>query len=348
MIDVGSSPQRLLGIQGTLLCEEIESQSLQANALGDSASRLLPVYLPPGYDPEGSARYPTLYCLHAFGADASALLGTTPWTLNAVQWLDRQITTRRVPPAILVIVDGFTSYGGSQYVNSALNGDYATYVTRDVIGFVERRFRCIPRASARGLFGKSSGGFGTLHLVMEYPGLFATAAAQSADAYFPYCYTSQFTHAQRQFEQHGGVAKFVATFQKMPKKPHPALLAINIVAMSAAYSPKPQASAPLDFDLPFDPATGELREDIWERWLRFDPARTCTERLDGFKALRRLHVECGRRDQYTLDIGARILAHRLREAGVDVQHEEFNDDHSSIGYRHEVIYPALLRDLDVE
>jgi hypothetical protein len=58
------------------------------------------------------------------------------------------------------------------------------------------------------------------------------------------------------------------------------------------------------------------------------------------------YVDCGRRDEYGLDIGARIFVARLREMGLEVWHEEFDDDHGNIGYRHEVSLPALAEVLD--
>ena len=70
-----------------------------------------------------------------------------------------------MPPALLVLVDGFTRLGGSQYVDSIHNGDYATYTVRDVVGHVDARYRTIAAEGGRAVLGKSSGGFGAMHLV---------------------------------------------------------------------------------------------------------------------------------------------------------------------------------------
>lgn len=50
---------------------------------------------------------------------------------------------RLFPLALRVVVDGFTRLGGSQYVNSVHNGDYETYVIRDVIGLVDSTYRTL-------------------------------------------------------------------------------------------------------------------------------------------------------------------------------------------------------------
>ena len=80
---------------------------------------------------------------------------------------------------------------------------------------------------------------------------------------------------------------------------------------------------------------------MFERWLRFDPAEVCLQKRPELERLRLRYVDCGRRDEYALDIGARVLAARMREMGLQVRHEEFDDDHRNVGYRYEISLPAL-------
>src|SRR5664279_2651006 len=115
---------RLFGLAGMLRVDRIESSALADNPLGDAAVRTLAVYTPPGYDAEGSKRYPVLYCLHGYTGDVGALVATRPWETNVVQWIDRLIGSGAMAPAILAIVDGNTRLGGSQYLDSIHNGAY--------------------------------------------------------------------------------------------------------------------------------------------------------------------------------------------------------------------------------
>ena len=69
-------------------------------------------------------------------------------------------------------------------------------------------------------------------------------------------------------------------------------------------------------DLPWDQKTGELRDEVFARWLAFDPVEMCLEKKAEFARLRLSYVDCGRRDEYFLDLGARILVGRLREMGI--------------------------------
>ncbi|HTD34898.1 MAG TPA: alpha/beta hydrolase-fold protein, partial [Candidatus Elarobacter sp.] len=161
---------RLQGLRGALHLDFVDSPALRDNALGDPSVRPLAVYTPPGYDAEGSRRYPVLYVLHGYTGNTGALIATRAWETNVVQWIDRLVAADRMPPAILAIVDGFTRLGGSQYVDSVHNGDYATYTVRDAIGHVDANYRTIASEGGRAVLGKSSGGFGALHLCLEHPG----------------------------------------------------------------------------------------------------------------------------------------------------------------------------------
>ncbi len=336
---------QLLRIEGDLRVEWIESDALRNNAYGDPHRRPIAVYTPPGYDPGGSTRYPVLYLLHGYTGDAVALLAARPWEVNAVQWIDRLIGERRMPSALLAIVDGFTRLGGSQYVNSMQNGRYADYVVNDVIGHVDRTFRTIAREGGRAVLGKSSGGFGALHLSMESPGTFCACASHSGDSYFRGALVPMFREAARILERYGGdIAAFVEGFEKKPKRPQPEYTTMEMLGYAAAYTPR--SAAAFDVELPFDRETGELLDDVFARWLAFDPVERVHARCAELSRLRLRYLDCGRRDEYGLDIGARILAQRMRSLGLDVLHEEFDDDHRNVGYRYERSLPALAAVLD--
>ncbi len=335
----------LMGLHGHLNFDAIESPALAGNALGDPARRALIVYTPPGYDAEASVRYPTLYCLHGYTGNALGLIAARPWERNVVQWMDRLITNAEMPPAILVLVDGFTRLGGSQYVNSIHNGDYATYVTRDVIGHVDAHYRTVACEAGRAVFGKSSGGFGAMHLVLEYPGTFAAFASHSGDSYFRYASPPAFPAVQRTLEAHSySIAAFVEGFERKNKRRQPEYLTMEMLGYASAYSPR--SAERFDLDMPFDLQTGELRDDVFARWLAFDPVERVAGREDALRRLRLRYLDCGRRDEYGLDIGARLVTQRMRELGLDVRHEEFDDDHRNVGYRYEISLPALAAVLD--
>ncbi|MEA2687626.1 MAG: hypothetical protein QOD51_233, partial [Candidatus Eremiobacteraeota bacterium] len=276
--------------------------------------------------------------------DVGAIVSTRAWETNVVQWADRLIVDGAMPPAIVAVVDGFTRLGGSQYVDSVHNGDYATYTVRDVIGHVDANYRTIAREGGRAVFGKSSGGFGALHLCLAHPGTFAAFASHSGDTYFRYAHLPSFPATQRALEQFGSAQAFVEEFERRPKRPQHWYSAIEMIAYAAAYSPA--AAKAFAVDMPFDLDTGELRDDVFARWLAFDPCERVASGRAALERLRLRYLDCGRKDEYGLDIGARVFTKRCRDLGLEVRHEEFDDDHRNVGYRYEISLPALADALD--
>jgi S-formylglutathione hydrolase FrmB len=336
-----------LGLRGGLHFDRVHSQALANNPLRDPSERPAIVYTPPGYDAQASRRYPVLYVLHGYTGDALALVSSRPWERNVVQWADLLVRERRMPPALLVLVDGFTRLGGSQYLDSVHNGNYAQYVLHDVIAHVDRSYRTIAHEGGRAVLGKSSGGFGSLHLCMAYPGTFGAFASHSGDCYFTYAHPPSFPAAQRTLEKHGwDIAAFVNGFERKFKRPQDEYATMEILGYAAAYSPN--SATAFDVELPFERTTGALREDVFARWLAYDPVERVEASQAALKRLRLRYIDCGRRDEYGLDIGARVLTARIRELGLDVRHEEFDDDHRNVGYRYEVSLPALAGVLDKE
>jgi enterochelin esterase family protein len=246
---------------------------------------------------------------------------------------------------ILVLPDCFTRLGGSQYLDSTATGSYETHVVREIVPEVDRRYRTLAHRRHRGVTGKSSGGYGALVLGMRHPDVFGALASHSGDAAFDYCYRPDFPAVVRAAHKHGSLERFLDDFEKSPKKSHDQIAVLNILAMAACYSPNPAKPPPLAFDLPFDLSTGEIVEDVWRRWLRWDPVEMASSHADALRSLSLVFLDCGRRDEFRLDVGARILASRLRALGVPFEHEEFDDGHMDIPYRYDVSLPKLGRAL---
>jgi hypothetical protein len=338
---------RLMRVRCDVRIDFINSDALANNPLGDPSERPVAVYLPPDYEASSERRYPVLYVLHGYTGDVAALISARPWETNVLQWADYLITTGAMPPAIVVVVDGFTRLGGSQYVDSIHNGNYATYTVRDVIGFVDANYRTIAREGGRAVLGKSSGGFGAMHLVLEHPGVFCAFASHSGDSYFPYAHPPSFTNVQRTLEAHDNdIETFVTAFETKHKRSGAEYSTIEMLGYAAAYSPR--SAKAFDLDLPFDRKTGELDQAVFDRWLQFDPAERVASKRAELERLRLRFIDCGRRDEYNLDVGARVVAERIRALGLDVRHEEFDDDHRNVGYRYAVSLPALAAVMDTE
>jgi enterochelin esterase-like enzyme len=86
-------------------------------------------------------------------------------------------------PMIVVIPDGTCRWGCGQWVESAVTGNFEQCVLHDVIPQVDQTYRTIVDASSRGVFGFSSGGFGSWNLASRHPDVFGATAVLSADSW---------------------------------------------------------------------------------------------------------------------------------------------------------------------
>ncbi len=119
------------------------------------------------------------------------------------------------------------------------------------------------------------------------------------------------------------------------------MLVLELMAMAACYSPN-TAVEPLGFELPFDIRTGEIRQEIWQRWLAFDPVNMVDPYQDNLRQARFCYVDCGKRDQFNLWIGARQMQAKLLKFDIDHIYEEYDSDHFFNAQRAETKeYPAL-------
>jgi S-formylglutathione hydrolase len=98
--------------------------------------------------------------------------------------LDAVITQHRAAEMIVVMPDGWSRYGCSQWVDSPVNGNFEQYVTQEVVAYVDSHYRTIASPESRGIVGISSGGLGAWHLGSRHPDVFGGMVLLSADSYF--------------------------------------------------------------------------------------------------------------------------------------------------------------------
>jgi enterochelin esterase-like enzyme len=128
------------------------------------------VYLPPGYAAHPHRRYPVLYLLHGEPGRPTAFLTTV--RMGVVQ--DELVARHRARPMILVMPFGSTgTFTDEEWANGIRPHEgWATFVARDLVRFVDHRFRTIPHGWARGIGGLSEGGYGAINIALHHPGEF--------------------------------------------------------------------------------------------------------------------------------------------------------------------------------
>jgi S-formylglutathione hydrolase FrmB len=307
----------------------VESELLAGNPLGDPARRPLYVYVSPG---AGSEPAPAVYLLQGYSGQLDAWLARKPFEPTTVERLDRMFAAGTCPPALVVFVDAWTSLGGSQFINSSATGRYMDYLCDEVVPFVDDRYRTSGR---RAVAGHSSGGYGAMVTAMLRPDVISAFASHAGDALFECCYLPDFRVVARTLRD-----RFEGSYEVLLERVKEADpfdwsrygAALSVYAMAAAYS---------DGALPFDVESGRLIDEVWQRWLDWDPVRMAPRHAAALRGMRRIYLDAGRADEFFLDLGAEAFSAALQDLGVRHTLELFDGRHGGTSYR----YPSAIREL---
>ncbi|WP_210497164.1 alpha/beta hydrolase [Microvirga antarctica] len=323
----------------------IEGTSLSGNLLGDPARRRVDVYVPPGRD--DNVPLPLLVDLVGYTSGGPAHTSWKNYGENVPERLDRLIGTGAMPPVVVAFPDCFTRLGGNQYIDSLATGAWEGFLINDMLPAVEARFAC-GGDGRRGVFGKSSGGFGALVHAMRHGGsVWSAAASHSGDAGFDCLYhLGEFAGVLRHLVDHDmSVEAFCRAFEAGPKAKDTDWHTMMILAQAATFDPDPDAF--YGIRLPVDMRTCEIIPERWANWTKWDPLRMADEaqHLAALRRLKLLYFDCGDIDQFNMVYGSRRLHDTLESAGIAHVYEEFHDNHSSVDYRMDVSLPLLAKAL---
>ena len=152
---------------------KVEINYIRSKAL-ENQTREVRVYTPPGYDANGSTKYPVLYLLHGNNDTAAG------WTEvgRANEILDNLIAQKKALPMIIVMPWGHaTPYGEAQGNNTAL---FEKYLLDDLIPAIDKTYRTLADREHRALVGLSMGGGQTLAIGLTHLETFSALGAYSA------------------------------------------------------------------------------------------------------------------------------------------------------------------------
>jgi S-formylglutathione hydrolase FrmB len=326
-------------LTGQLEEHVVTSELLRGNPLGDPAERPLWVYLPPGYDDADDHRYPVVYVIQGYTGHLAMWRNRNPYRQPFPETADAVFARGDAPPTIVVYVDAWTSYGGSQFVDSPGTGRYHSYLCDEIVPWVDGHYRTMAEPAHRAIMGKSSGGFGAMITPMLRPDLFGALATHAGDALYEYCYITDFPKAVRLLRDYqGDIWRWWEDFSSrvsFTKEADDHLL--MLLGVAACFSARDDGSV----ELPFDPHTGVLRSEVWQRWLDWDPVRMVPRYASALRSLRAIWIDAGNRDDFYLDLGAEAFRAALHDIGVGpdvVRFELFDGTHAGIDYR----YPLSL------
>ncbi|MBZ5677638.1 MAG: alpha/beta fold hydrolase [Acidobacteriia bacterium] len=304
----------------------VHGRSLEGNLEGDSPDRDVAVYLPPSYSKERNRRYPVVYLLHGYGRTAD------DWYpfIGLPGSMDRNIAAGTAKEMILVIPDANTLYGGSMYSSSPTNGDWETYVTHDLVSYVDSHYRTIANRNSRGLGGHSMGGYGVWRLAMRYPDVYSAVYGLSACCLM--------NNPRPPGEGRGGQAKAKGPAQAKGDgqgKGQPPADAVRPGAHgghpvnvaygeAAAWSPNPM-NPPLFFDQPVK--DGQFQPDVAAKWVANSPLAMLDQYVPNMKKYSAIAMDIGLQD--SLLESNKQLDEAMTRLGIPHTFETYEGNHNN-------------------
>jgi S-formylglutathione hydrolase FrmB len=299
-------PGTVLAAQGKLEKVRVNSPSLAGNLQGNDAERDVHVYLPPGYA-QGSKRYPVIYFLHGYAVTADVYV---TGVLNIPAAFDTAMSAG-VLEAIIVLPDAFTRFGGSFYSNSPTIGDWESFIAKDLVAWVDSRYRTLARRESRGLSGHSMGGYGTMRIGMKYPQVFGALYAMSS-ALMMQAPTAESTKTQ--------LARMTPDLKSESRSS-----TNGMQAQASAWAPNPQ-NPPFFFDLPFD-ADGKPVPLVAEKWTANSPLVMVDQFVPALKSYRGILMDVGNADG--LAASNTLFAAALKRLGIAHEYEIYEGTHGN-------------------
>ena len=300
----------LFAQKGTKERIQVHSKALEGNLIGDPADRDVTVYLPPSYASNPEKRFPVLYMLHGFTDNDSQWFGWESHWINLQEVIEKSLEEGLSKEMIVVMPNAYNRFKGSMYASSATIGDWETFVTQELVNYIDSNYRTLADKKSRGLAGHSMGGYGTLRLGMKYPEVYAAIYALS-----PCC-------------MDGGASTNPELMKKLEsltpdQLQETSFFEIAALATSAAFAPNPK-NPPLYLDLPAK--DGLPRQDVINKIIANRTLNYVDQYILNLKKLRAIGMDAGLQDR-GISEATKALHEVLDSYQIKHFYESYEGDH---------------------
>ena len=306
---------------GRIVRETVYSPSLEGNLPGDSPNRQVTIYLPPSYDDGLDMAYPVVYLLHGYtGNNELWMGGSYIGAANLINSMSSWLKNGKVREMILVMPNSYNRLGGSYYTNSPTTGNWADFIARDLVQYIDGNYRTLPQRESRAVIGHSMGGDGGIRLGMLYPQVFGCMGGMAGDYdfldYWIPTYSSSFAYAStvedwKQFSNANFATKWC-------------------LAVCAAWAPNLD-NPPLYCDSPYVytdtiPRKIVKVQEVFDKFAQHDIINILDGCIDALLNMKAIYVDCGTSDESI--VTARTLHQKLNDLGVNHIYREFSGNHT--------------------
>jgi S-formylglutathione hydrolase len=299
--------------QGMVERIKVHGKSLEGNLDGDSPDRDVSIYLPPSYRAEKSRRYPVIYMLHGFTDDDAKWFGLVKHWINFPEVINKALVDGKTREMIVVMPNAFTRFKGSMYSSSVTTGDWETFVTKELVGYIDSHYRTLAQRESRGLAGHSMGGYGTMRLGMKSPDVFSSVYALSPCCMEPGRANPAMKEMMKKIEA-------LKTDEEVKSQ---SFFVLATLASAAAWSPNPN-NPPFYIDLPF--RDGEPVPEVQARQRANATLVMAPQYIPNLKRLKFIGMDAGTKDT-SISAATKELDKILTDYGVAHFYESYDGDH---------------------
>lgn len=327
-----------------VVVQKFLAPSIQGNPGGEDPNRRVTIYLPAGYE-TSNERYPVIYFLHGFASDDDDMMKY----LGFKSLMDSAIKSGQLRPAILVLPNSMTKYFGSFYSNSSVAGNWADFIGKDVVEYIDKNYRTIANRNSRGLVGHSMGGNGALKMAMLFADKFSAVYAMSPGALH---FSDDFQLSNPAFkkvwqQKNMDSLRNAAPYYDFEKFPFYEMIYASLARM---YSPNVNEPL-LQADQPIKYVNDKMQVnvDILKKWEANFPINMIESHIPALKSLTALKIDWGRNEDFKhIQTTTMEFSKKLEALGIKHFAEEYIGDHTNMldGYEGRIfteVFPFFQR-----
>ena len=292
---------------------KVYSHALEGNLINDPAERDVTVYLPPSYSINPQKHYPVVYMLHGFTDSDSKWFGWEDHWINLHHVIDSALSEGKTKEMIMVMPNAYNRFKGSMYSSSPTIGDWETFISKELVDYIDSHYRTIPKSESRGLAGHSMGGYGTIRLGMKYPDVYSVIYILSACCMEGVISSNPAT--MKSFEA-------INTLVQLEEAPFGVMANL---ASAAAWAPNPE-NPPFYLDLPYE--NGEVRQDIASKFAANRILYTIEQYIPNLRKLKAIAMDAGQQDT-GISSSTRKLHDMLSKYDIHHMYESYQGNHTS-------------------
>jgi len=221
-----------------------------------------------------------------------------------------------------VMPNSNNKFGGSSYPNSSATGNWADYIAKDLVEYIDNHYRTWPHPRRRGVIGHSMGGYGALKLGTLYPEIFGYMGGLAGGYMIE---ALELNEAIAIDYAHASTVENWNQFSSLISRPRWS------IGFAAAFAPNPDRW-PFYCDFPFVYTDTTPREvikvqEVYDKFLEHDTLRLTETHRDVLLRMRAIYIDCGTRD--ILIEHSRQLHEKLEGLGIEHFYNEFLGGHGS-------------------